>query len=231
MITLPLTSTGKRYGTHGSTLAVDATGKKFLVKDQDHFRTVLDVTIAHLGNRLGLPQPAVHEVDGLAAHEWCEGASDAFTGAARWHVDPATLSEADLDYLAVSADFDWLISNHDSHPGQFLRLADGSLMGIDKGQAFRYFANDRRSPDFHPNASYGEAEPIYCELLRRGLLTTPRASVLAFRARLAAMTDDEYRAILLPYAQAACEAGRLAYGTVAAFLDAAVARKHEVQGN
>lgn len=56
---------------------------------------------------------------------------------------------------------DWLISNHDGHANQFLALPDGNVVGIDKGQAFKYFGKDRLATDYHPNQVYGEKEPIY----------------------------------------------------------------------
>lgn len=56
---------------------------------------------------------------------------------------------------------DWLISNHDGHDNQFLILKGGKIVGIDKGQAFKYFGKDRLAIDYHPNAVYNEKEPIY----------------------------------------------------------------------
>ena len=61
---------------------------------------------------------------------------------------------------------DWLISNHDGHRNQFLLDNEGGLVGIDKGQAYKYFGKDKLSTDYHPNAKYGEREPVYNELWR-----------------------------------------------------------------
>jgi len=70
-----LTSTGKRFGTHGSTLHLDETGAKFLVKRQDRFRSVLDAAIAQLQADLGMVAPRVTVTDsGDAIHEWLAGA-------------------------------------------------------------------------------------------------------------------------------------------------------------
>jgi len=60
---------------------------------------------------------------------------------------------------------DWLISNHDGHSNQFL-ITDKGLVGIDKGQAFKYIGKDRLDTDYHPNEVYGEEEPIYNKLWR-----------------------------------------------------------------
>lgn len=88
--------------------------------------------------------------------------------------DVTQLSVEDIKTLQREHVVDWLISNHDGHKNQFIRLEDGELVGIDKGQAFKYMGKDRLSTDYHPNAKYGEDEPIYNYLWRayeRGDLT------------------------------------------------------------
>lgn len=77
------------------------------------------------------------------------------------------LSTSQIQDLQREQIVDWLISNHDAHDNQFLVMDDGSLVGIDKGQAFKYLGNDKLAIDYHPNAKYGEKEPIYNTLWRK----------------------------------------------------------------
>ncbi len=51
---------------------------------------------------------------------------------------------------------DWLIGNHDGHKQNFLVLQDGSLVGIDKGQAFKFYGKDRLAHDYTPPGNHGE---------------------------------------------------------------------------
>lgn len=62
---------------------------------------------------------------------------------------------------------DWLIGNHDAHSGQFFFDPNTSkLIPFDKGQAFKYYKADTLSPNYHPNAAYGEEEPVYNQLFK-----------------------------------------------------------------
>lgn len=60
--------------------------------------------------------------------------------------DAKYLSSKDVADLQKAQVYDWLTSNHDSHAGQFIKSGD-TVVGIDKGQAFRYFGKDQLSTD------------------------------------------------------------------------------------
>lgn len=194
-----LTPTGKRYGTHGSELHVDEHGRKYLVKTQEEFRTHLDVAVSQLQEALKLYAPLVtaQTVNGrfVAVHEWIDG-SECFD---HWRFDPFTVTVPKLARLTVECAFDWLISNHDSHPGQFI-WTDYGLIGLDKGQAFKHLGKDKLSPDYHPNRSYGEAEPIYNHLKRGGFFV-PSDRLDQLLADIEAMPEKEYLAIFAAYAE------------------------------
>ncbi len=125
---------------------------------------------------------------------------------------------------------DWVIGNFDSHGGNFI-LADGKILGVDKEQAFRYM-NDpkswKMSLDYHPNAVYGEQEPIYNTIYRafaKKDVDLDLQTVLPTLQRLEAIPDEEYKNILRPYAEALYGKG----GKADTFLAAAVKRKHEAR--
>lgn len=69
---------------------------------------------------------------------------------------PKTLSAQDHKDIMQECVLDWLMSQHDSHGGNFVRRADGRLTAIDKDQSFRFFGEDRKTlddPTYHPNST------------------------------------------------------------------------------
>lgn len=48
---------------------------------------------------------------------------------------------------------DWIVSNHDSHAGNFLVTPSGHVAGIDKGQAWKFLGSDKLDTNYSPNAS------------------------------------------------------------------------------
>lgn len=103
---------------------------------------------------------------------------------------------------------DWLMCNYDSHGGNFVLKNDGTLFGLDKEQAFRYITNPKAqtmSYTFHPNAYYGETEPVYNTLYRKfakGEIDINLNDTLAYLKRVEAIPDAEYREIFRGYAEA-----------------------------
>lgn len=53
-----------------------------------------------------------------------------------------TLSDADVDELLSQHTLNWLLGDNDAHAGNFLRLADQSIAGIDHGQVFKFYDSD-----------------------------------------------------------------------------------------
>jgi len=103
---------------------------------------------------------------------------------------------------------DWLMCNYDSHGGNFiLDDATGTLIGVDKEQAFRYIGNagaKKMSLTFHPNAAYGETEPIYNTLYRNfasGDIDIDLNDILPYIKRVEAVPDAAYREIFRDYAE------------------------------
>ena len=241
--------TGEYLGTHGAQVHTDAQGHRWLVKPQEAFMNHLDAGTAAISQLAGLTTPDTQVVDlgrgqGASAQRMLES-SPAFRGS----FNVARLSPQDRMALQKSNVLDWMLSNHDAHPGQFIRTTDGQLVGIDKGQSFRYMGRDKLDPAFHPNAYYGEREPVYNTMWRhyaqgRGEMDDPRTGELGqFLTRLQSIPDETVRTTLRPYAQAAAQTGKL-MGTGGsqpgltrqtipandpeAFLDAVVSRKNSL---
>jgi len=141
------------------------------------------------------------------------------------------LTAEQVVYLQRQHVIDWLTSNHDGHRKQFLRMADGQLLEIDRGQAWKYFGKDALSIDYHPNSMYGEEEPIYNTLLRaaqRGRVKLdPQAAFPAIRA-VEAISDTEFLEAVREYVD------RLPFKSATAkqqFVDGMVARKNGIRAD
>lgn len=248
-----LTYTGKTLGTHGAQVWESPDGTRWLFKPPkdpaDGFLVTLDEAASRLQAQVGLKAPDTYTITLKGRRGSIQRmfqAEDAFPGGLK----PTALSEGDLEAVQRQHVLDWLLSNHDGHRDQFLRLPTGDLVGIDKGQAFRWFGQDRLDWEFHPNQAYGAPEPVYNALWRafaKGedvALESPKTGALAKAIRdVQAVSDDDLRAMFRPYAEEAAARGLLAKpqsfpglvkgsvppNDVEAFLDALVARKHNLE--
>ena len=249
-----LEDTGKVLGTHGARVLVDkTTGQRWLwkppVNPYDGFLSTLDEAASKIQASTGLttPDTYVTTIGGRRGSiQRMFDSTDAFpTG-----LKPSTLTAADRLAVQQQQVVDWLLSNHDGHHGQFLRTPDGRMVGIDKGQSFRWFGQDRLDWDFHPNAHYGTPEPVYNTLWRdfakggaKDALNPAEGELGAFIKKVQGLSDDELRATLRPYAEQAKERGLLVKpqpsfpgvtpatvptNDVEAFLDAVIQRKKDL---
>jgi len=227
---------GGAGGTHGAQILVDTkTGERWIFKPYsgtEEFGAKLDVSTAKIQSRLGLPQPSTYTIRFKGKCASVQSMHDS-TSAFGTGFDPLKLSESDVLDLQREQVLDWLISQHDSHKGNFLRLKNGHLVGVDKGQAFKFFGKDKLDWVYHPNKV--EAEPVY-NLMWRAFaegknieMYDPSTGAIGDLIKQAmAIPDDEYRAYLRPYVEQALHDGKLAIGDIDKFLDAAVVRKNNL---
>ena len=110
----------------------------------------------------------------------------------------APVSAADFHAIQREQVIDWITSQHDSHPGQFIRDAQGNVRAVDKSQAWKYFGKDKLSQTYHPNSVYGERPPIYNTALKGSKLDPEVIRPILERA--SAITKAQSDAILRPYA-------------------------------
>lgn len=240
---------------HGAQVFRNPTTKEnWLVKpDPSGALAEVDVAANHIATQSGVETPPTFKTT-LQGHPastqlMYPNAKDAFK---KGPINPDSLSDEDLMTIQKHHALDWLLGNHDSHSRQFVRTQDGKLVGIDKGQAFKYYNNDKLHWNFHPNgALYNEDEPIYNTLYRNFALggrqlNDPRDGELGkYVQGLTSIPDEEFRQTLTPYAQSAASHGWLGkdFGSsgypefgkarfkpndVNGFLDAAVARKNHL---
>lgn len=145
--------------------------------------------------------------------------------------EPAALAPHQVAQLQREHVVDWAIGNHDSHVGNFIVKKTSGIVGVDKGQAWKYFPRDKLAVDYHPNAKYDEKEPYYNALWRAardGHITVDLAPTYDAIAKLQAIPDAHYRAIVRPYAEARFMGDK---AQVKQFLDHAVARKASLKAD
>jgi hypothetical protein len=139
------------------------------------------------------------------------------------------MSTKQLAQVQAEQVVDWLVSNHDGHAGQFLRMADGSVRAIDKAQAWKFLGRDRLAADYHPNQV--ETEPIYNTMLRlakKGDIKLDPAATLAAIKRAEAITDDQLRAALQQLQEAK---GLYTPGQEKGFVDSVIARRNSIRAD
>ena len=145
-------------------------------------------------------------------------------------VDPKDLSPDDLIAIQREHVLDWLVANHDSHWKQYIRDKNGHIYGIDKGQAFKHFGDDRLDITYHPNAVYGETEP-YVNTIWRAFADGTKVEVdpqnaLPFIKQVEGINEEFFKDALKPYAD-----GRFGAGSVEAkmFIEGVIERKRNIR--
>lgn len=142
-------------------------------------------------------------------------------------IDVTAIAPEELAQLQQHHVLDWLLSNHDSHSANFLRLQDGSVVAIDRAQAFKYFGRDKLDIGYNPNNLPEHpttlANAIFTQVKKKKLTIDPLQTLTAIE-RIEAIDDTEYLALLRTYAR-----GRP--GDTEAFLQAALARKHALRAD
>lgn len=148
-----------------------------------------------------------------------------------WQLNGGTLDPDVVSQLQREHVTDWLLGNYDSHGRNFILTQDGTLIGVDKEQAFRYISQSgaqSMSLTYHPNSVYHETEPVYNTLYRRfanGEIDIKLNDTLAYIKRIEAVPDAEYREIFRNYAESLYGKGAKAEH----LLDQIVLRKQNVR--
>ncbi len=243
-------------GAHRKQVFRDANGNLWLFKPQDEFRAELDVATARIQARAGLQAPETYlytdesgQVTGSIQKLFGSKATRRPAFGQGSGFDPTKLDAKDTFEVQKHAALDWMIGNHDGHKEQFVKVkgGGGQLIGVDKGQAFKFWGKDQLDYTYAPNSNVG-VNSVYNQLHEAWAkgkdlpyfhdLTTPGG--VAYRdaiQRMMDIPDDEYKEILRPYAEKAARAGFLAVNSPTArnkpeqFLKEAVQRKNNLLNN
>ncbi|MGB3972994.1 MAG: phage minor head protein [Peptococcia bacterium] len=175
--------------------------------------SAVEVSVGTVDGKFGAMQKRINTIDGQDLKAWQNTLDQ--------------LPEGMTQQLQRENVTDWLLANFDSHGGNFVVDDAGRLIGVDKEQAFKYIKNPSSKAmtyTFHPNASYGETEPIYNTMYRRfakGEIDIDLQDTLAYIKRAEAIPDAQYREIFRDYAEGLYGKGKEAE----ALLDTILERK------
>lgn len=120
-----------------------------------------------------------------------------------WHDgDFAKLTVAQLCALAREHLLDWALDNDDSHGDNLVVRLDGTLVGIDKGRAWRYFggwpglASDAKANTNAPLIYTELYAAIAAHVLDRTVVDAMYRDVIATATRMQRLPDDTLAAII-----------------------------------
>jgi hypothetical protein len=121
---------------------------------------------------------------------------------------PETLTPSEKQDVAEEHALDWLMSQHDTHSGNFVRRADGTLLSVDKEQGFRFMVpgvdksaplGDSLSISYSPNPT----PPYYNSFWKAfadGKMDFDPAVMKGAIERIESIPDAEYTQLLSQYA-------------------------------
>jgi len=190
-------------GAHEKYIYIDRHGDEWLFKPNDAFVARGEEMAYRVGRLIDPESVEVRfiEIDGRAGS--IQRLVKSVKSEASFRDIPiAKLSPTEIEALQREHIIDWLISNHDAHAKQFVRAADGKILGIDKGQSFKFLGKDRLSISYHPNSM--EAEPIYNTLFRaykNGEIDIDLNAAFKYIRRVEQIPDTEYLEIIRPYVE------------------------------
>jgi hypothetical protein len=192
----------KSEGMHGGDIYADQFGEEWMSKyfasdpnsaarvDAEHHANVI-------GKMLGFNQPQTFVRDIQAPHQSSPQYSYVqHLAPADGNLEgkgPKDLSEDQLAGAMSEHVLDWLLSNHDSHPSNLLRAPDGkTILGIDKGQAFVNYHQDKLVEGYKPNTN---PVPVwydkFYEAVRTGKIDQKTAERVAERVLLKAYQTQQ----------------------------------------
>lgn len=210
-------------GTGEMHLCKDAAGKEYLfkpsfrkgTKQYEAFRADIQVVASRLQHIIS-PETAVKcelvEIDGLKGTiqpkiKTDEEKTDSLR---RYYYENGALDENIARQFMREYIVDYCLVNYDSHYRNFIVDERGNLRGVDKEQCLKHMNDyetkgDKRLDQYHPNAKYGEAPPIYGKIfadieagkISKNILKEAKIAI----ERIRKIPRNEYLAIFAPYAE------------------------------
>lgn len=195
-------------GVHTKYIYADQKGREWLFKPDKHSGGVVaeaEAAASRVAKRVGQPALDVYVTE--TPHG--KGSIQPFVkDAEKLGPDPTKYSPAQVRALVREHVVSWALSEHDAKHDNFIVTPGGAVVGVDKGQAFKYFGEDRLSLDYHPNKVHGAQEPAYYALYRAaraGKVKVNPYDALPVIEAFEKIPDDEYREMLRPVAEAAAK--------------------------
>ena len=171
--------------------------QKIVTPDAAVTATAVKLTVPGKGEMLGSIQPLKTDF---------RKNKDFLKNGAQRDFNARPFEEWEVKGLQQAQVLDWLIANHDSHAGQFLRVNEPggpAVIGIDKTQAFRFIGKDELSTAYHPNTM--EKAPLYNTLfqsIKDGKTSFDPMNSLPAIQKAQSIPDNDYKKMLMPYVAA-----------------------------
>lgn len=203
--TLKQIEAGEFYGSHGNMLFKDPTGQRWVFKAKDPAIARAEEACARIGRLIvgDLLPPARVVTIGKDTGALIKVLPGEPLNESNHSNPPEAMLDKHRKAIAKHFVVDWLTSNHDGHAGNFLASGD-KLYAIDKGQAWKFFGQDKLTKDYSPNPS----KPIYNKFwnaVQAG--TIPLDTILDALGEALDNADtispEQYRAIIDPYVNTA----------------------------
>lgn len=120
----------------------------------------------------------------------------------------SALTELEIEALQREHILDWLVSNLDGHGDQFLRMQNGGVIGIDKGQAFKFFGsvNDKLDPFAGPGQGflfgpqYSYPNQMFQAAIK-GEIKVDGQKAFRFVKAIESLSETEYKDVFRAYAE------------------------------
>jgi hypothetical protein len=234
----------KSKGMHSGEIWADQDGNEWMSKafpndPNSKARVDAEVVANQIGTLYGFAAPTVYTTN-VYAKSKKDPHGENYKYAYLQHLKPADkdfttvapgdLTDTQLGQAMSEHVIDWITSNHDTHNGNLMIDPKGKVFGIDKGQAWRFFPNDKLAVGYQAT----NPEPVWYDqfykALQNGQIPKETADavtkqVLRTAQRISKDKDDEFRA-LLEQAFKNRDFWPADYPTREQFINAVVERKH-----
>lgn len=170
-------------GMHTKYLLKGSDGHEYLFKPYrkwEAFRAYADIIPARIAEAIGLPTALVgatsvnvkipYSAGGDYAGKTATGSVQKLINAEKNNIahytknDFAEAPQWVLEALQKEHVLDWLVGNNDAKPDQFVE-SQGKIIGVDKGQSFRFYEQDVLALDYNPNFEINGQKNLYNEML------------------------------------------------------------------
>lgn len=148
-------------GSHSTTRWIDQHGRKWFSKAYPHDpNSAARVEAEHnanlVGRLFGFRQPETHTAKLENKYQYVQFIAPK-TGDVLKFPDPSQMDDQLLEDVIDENVLDWLVGNHDSHGNNLLIGKDGRLIGVDKGQAWKFFGTtaDKLQLGYTPAGNVG----------------------------------------------------------------------------
>ncbi|MEV8099108.1 hypothetical protein [Kitasatospora sp. NPDC085879] len=200
-------------GAHSKTLHQGPDGGMWLFKPDKQAggaRAAAEAAASHALDLGGVPSVPVYQKT-IGGQPGC--IQPMVKGAKTLGGSPSSWTQGQVDSIVRYHVGAWLVGDHDGHAQNMLETPSGGLVNIDRGQAFKFFGQDKLDLGYAPNSGYGSV-PVQQQLysafmggsLAAGVKVNPAVAHPVIKS-FEAIPDAQWRAVLHDTAHQGAKAG------------------------